>query len=91
METFQHDLPNLFDQLGLDSSPDGIDKFAQQNKLKKDQKITDAPCWNAAQIRFLEKELEQDSEWCIAIDHLAELMYEPVADSFFDKLKKLFR
>tara|TARA_B100001094_G_scaffold333441_1_gene412319 strand:- start:23660 stop:23935 length:276 start_codon:yes stop_codon:yes gene_type:complete len=91
METFQHDLPNLFDQLGLDSSPDAIDQFAQDNKLKKDQKITDASCWNAAQIRFLEKELEQDSEWCIAIDQLAELMYEPVKDSFFCKIMKLFR
>ena len=91
METFQHDLPNLFDQLGLDSSPEAIDKFAQQNKLKKDQKITEASCWTPTQVRFLEQEFEQDSEWCIAIDQLAELMYEPITESLLDKVMKFFR
>ena len=91
METFDHDLPKLFDQLGLDSSPEAIHKFAETNKLHANQKISEAGFWNVGQRRFLEKELEQDSEWCMAIDQLAELMTsETSAGGLLHMIKKWF-
>ena len=74
METFQHDLPSLFAQLGLDNSHKAILLFVEENKMEPHQHITEAPCWSPSQVRFLEKELTQDSDWCMAIDRLQSSM-----------------
>ena len=76
METFKHDLSHLFEQLGLPNSGSDIENFIVNNRLKGGQHITEAKCWNESQIEFLQNEFDQDSEWCIAIDELTELMIE---------------
>lgn len=96
METFQHDIPHLFEQLGLPNSASDIENFIVNNRLKEGQRITEAKCWNASQIEFFENEFDQDSQWCIAIDELTELMIETNThdprgrNGLFGKILKLF-
>ncbi|MBL6734695.1 MAG: DUF2789 family protein [Shewanellaceae bacterium] len=96
METFKHDITHLFDQLGLPNASSDIETFIMNNRLKEGQHITEAKCWNESQIEFFKNEFDQDSEWCIAIDELTELMIEtnthnPLSrKGFFGKILKLF-
>ena len=74
METFDHDLKNLFIQLGMDFSEHQIDEFIENNKINSQVSIDQASCWNKQQSRFLKEGLHYDSEWCMAIDTLSQLM-----------------
>jgi hypothetical protein len=70
-------LETLFDQLGLDSSPEAIDTFIASNPLPEDVKLIDAPFWTPQQAAFLKEELRDDAEWAIAVDELNQRLHQP--------------
>lgn len=66
-----YDLPLLFDQLGLSSEPEDIDRFIMQHSpLPQEMGIAEAPFWTPAQARLLRDELLEDADWCEAVDQL---------------------
>lgn len=74
MDTGKHELPQLFQQLGLGADPAAIDEFLAKHRLEHGVEVADAPFWNAAQADFLRQELECDAEWAEAVDELATLL-----------------
>ena len=90
METFEHNLPNLSTQLGLPNTESDINDFVSTNRLEPEQPIIEADCWTPSQIEFLMTEIENDSQWCIAIDELNERMSEtPSPPRLLNALKNL--
>lgn len=71
MDTGNHELGELFAQLGLDSSPQAISCFIQSHPLPADVALADAPFWSASQAAFLRQSLARDAEWSEAVDTLA--------------------
>ncbi|PKH01470.1 DUF2789 domain-containing protein [Psychromonas sp. MB-3u-54] len=77
MDTQNHSLSALFDQLGLDSSETGINLFIKKNApLKGDAKLYEADFWNNAQADFLKQAIDEDADWAEIVDHL-NLMLRP--------------
>lgn len=75
MEAFTHDLPHLFQQLGLPSDQSAIDKFVKSHKLPNEAvEMADAPFWNSAQAAFLRESIQEDSDWAEAADQLDALL-----------------
>lgn len=74
MDTSQHSLGALFDQLGLPSGKTEIDRFVAGHRLALGQALPDAPFWNTAQSAFLRDALQQDSDWTEEADELAVLL-----------------
>lgn len=68
---YDNDMQDLFEQLGLDNDPRSIDKFIEQNKIDSHGiHITDAPCWDGSQARFIRDSIYYDSQLCEAVDQL---------------------
>lgn len=67
-------MTNLFRQLGLDASPEGIETFIAENKLERSENIAKAKFWNASQRQLLEEWLESDGEWSLIVDQLSEAL-----------------
>ncbi|ABM03988.1 conserved hypothetical protein [Psychromonas ingrahamii 37] len=71
MDTQNHSLSALFDQLGLDSSETGIRSFINKNAiLKGDAKLHEANFWNSAQADFLKQAKDEDADWAEIVDQL---------------------
>lgn len=70
-------LETLFEQLGLDSSPEAIDAFIGANTLDEHVKLIDAPFWTPQQAAFLKEELREDAEWAIPVDELNQRLHQP--------------
>ena len=79
MDTTEIRMTNLFEQLGLDSSPKAIADFIRDHHLSPEVHIADAPYWNEAQRQFLAEMLKADARWAIVIDQLNESLHEPDA------------
>jgi len=76
MESFNHDIPHLFQQLGLPDSPSEISNFIVNHKLKYDgHRLAEAEFWSPAQAAFLRESILQDSDWAEAIDQLDALLH----------------
>lgn len=77
MDTQNHSLSALFDQLGLDSSETGISFFIKKNAiLKGEAKLHEADFWNSAQSAFLKQAKDEDADWAEIVDQL-DLMLRP--------------
>lgn len=74
MEQPVHTLENLFNQLGLDSTPSAIEAFIAAHPLPEDMKLEEAPFWNVAQKQLLEESRAQDADWAEVVDALAALL-----------------
>lgn len=75
MDTSSHALGDLFDQLGLDSWEEAINRFIEDNgDLDAGISLVDAPFWNDAQRTFLNEAIEEDSDWAEVVDHLDALL-----------------
>ncbi|WP_305464703.1 DUF2789 domain-containing protein [Photobacterium leiognathi] len=74
MEPFQHNLSNLFSQLGLNNSDEFIQVFITKHQLSQQQHITEAPFFSKVQRRFIQECQEQDADWCEVIDQLDALL-----------------
>jgi hypothetical protein len=71
MDTSQHNLVSLFEQLGLPSSEADISRFIHEHSpLDPELKLTAAQFWNPGQRSFLIEGLEEDSDWTELIEHL---------------------
>ncbi|MFC3093790.1 DUF2789 domain-containing protein [Alteromonas sediminis] len=71
MFTQQPTLADLFTQLGLDNSEDGIDAFIEQHKgLNQTTYLHKASFWNGAQVAFLKEAIIEDAAWAEVIDEL---------------------
>ncbi len=71
MELERHDLPTLFSQLGLPSTPAGMATFIAAHRLPEGVALADASFWSPSQADFLRQALAADAEWSEAIDELA--------------------
>ncbi|KAA8551143.1 hypothetical protein FX984_06178 [Pseudomonas marginalis] len=70
-------LETLFEQLGLDSTPEAIDAFIVAHPLSDDVKLIDAPFWTPQQAQFLKEELREDADWAMAVDELNQRLHQP--------------
>ncbi|WP_242176619.1 MULTISPECIES: DUF2789 domain-containing protein [unclassified Pseudomonas] len=70
-------LETLFEQLGLESTPEAIDAFIGAHLLTQDVKLIDAPFWTPQQAAFLKEELRDDAEWAIPVDELNQRLHQP--------------
>ena len=62
----------LFEQLGLDSNEQAIERFIEQHRgLAQSTPIADAPFWNKDQAAFLQTAMDEDANWVDVIDHLS--------------------
>tara|TARA_Y100000758_G_scaffold214960_1_gene154450 strand:+ start:120 stop:374 length:255 start_codon:yes stop_codon:yes gene_type:complete len=77
MDTTTPTLETLFEQLGLDSSQEAIERFTAEHRLPDDVKLIDAPFWSEQQANFLREQLQVDAEWAPAVDDLNALLHEP--------------
>ncbi|MEF7613514.1 DUF2789 domain-containing protein [Aquincola sp. MAHUQ-54] len=76
METPVHTLSELFEQLGLPSGGDEIERFiASHRPLPPGQLLADAPFWTPAQAQFLREEWRDDADWVPLIDQLNERLH----------------
>ena len=72
----QHDLSNLFAQLGLPTDPLGMDAFFTAHRpLENGMALYRAPFWTASQRSFLKEEIIEDADWAAAIDELNSLLH----------------
>lgn len=77
MNTPHHHMPDLFDQLGLDSDEKAIRRFIRSHRpIAADSRLADAPFWNDAQAAFLRQQLHADSDWSTLIDSLSASLRE---------------
>ena len=71
MDTSEHNLPSLFQQLGLDSDAGAIEAFIEAHSpLPKDVRLAEAPFWNASQSAFLKEAIKEDADWAEIVDEL---------------------
>lgn len=71
MEISQHDVTDLFEQLGLGSSPEEIKYFVKNHRHTQDStSIHEASFWIASQSTFLKQAIEEDADWAELVDQL---------------------
>lgn len=69
-------MTELFQQLGLDATPEAIADFIRSHQLDADVRIGEAAFWNDAQRQFLVEQLRADAEWTTIVDQLNESLHE---------------
>ncbi len=76
MEMHQHSLETLFEQLGLPSSRNDIQKFIEHysHKLDHTAPLHKADFWNQSQSEFLKEAKEEDADWAEVVDQLDTLL-----------------
>ncbi len=75
MDTDQHTLAALFEQLGLDNSDDFIDEFVKSHKpIPGPVPIHAAEFWTDAQAAFLQEAVAEDADWAEVVDHLDAML-----------------
>ncbi|WP_298142595.1 DUF2789 family protein [uncultured Acinetobacter sp.] len=65
----------LFQQLGLDSSPEAIEQFIATHQLDINTPMHQADFWTTSQKDFLISHWKKDDEWAMVIDQLNEQMH----------------
>ena len=81
MQTGHHRLQDLFDQLGLPSTPDAIDDFITRHRpASLGCALPEAPAWTPAQAAFLREAIAADADWALPAEWLAQALCQPLAD-----------
>jgi hypothetical protein len=71
MDTSQHSMHNLFEQLGLPSSEQDIEQFIRTHRLfSQDIRLDQATFWTPVQAAFLREAIDEDSDWSEVVDEL---------------------
>ncbi|EHA1125224.1 DUF2789 domain-containing protein [Vibrio navarrensis] len=71
MQLHQHGMAELFEQLGLGSSPGEIDEFIDAHCHPRDTTpLHQASFWTQAQASFLREAIEEDADWAELVDQL---------------------
>ncbi|MFT6915892.1 MAG: hypothetical protein ACJAWL_002202 [Motiliproteus sp.] len=77
MDTSSHTLQTLFQQLGLPSEPKQIDQFIRQHCAETGlDRLEGANFWSPSQARFIQEALNEDSDWCEAVDDLNRRLHQ---------------
>jgi len=75
VETFDHSLASLFDQLGLDSTDQAIEGFIKRHApLPGDLALHDADFWSASQASFIRQAKDEDADWAEIVDQLDAML-----------------
>ncbi|TQV86312.1 DUF2789 domain-containing protein [Exilibacterium tricleocarpae] len=75
MDTFEHSLNTLFEQLGLPGSDSDIEAFvARHRPLARAVTLPNASFWNQHQADFIREAIEQDSDWTEWVDQLDAML-----------------
>jgi hypothetical protein len=81
METLNHSLASLFDQLGLDSSDQAIQAFINRNSpLAAGTALYQAVFWSPAQAAFLKQSTDDDADWAEIVDQLDAMLRLPATE-----------
>lgn len=72
-------MTNLFLQLGLDATPEGVARFIKEHPLPDKVNVLDAEFWNDGQRQALKEMLCSDGEWALVVDQLNEALRTPSA------------
>lgn len=71
MDAGYQTIGNLFQQLGLPSSPEKVDEFVARHRCLSDgMALDEAPFWTDSQAEFLREAIQEDSDWSEAVDQL---------------------
>nr|WP_067290449.1 DUF2789 domain-containing protein [Marinobacterium profundum] len=71
MDTSQHSMHNLFEQLGLPSGEADVDQFIRIHRLfSQDIQLDQATFWTPVQAAFLREAIDDDSDWSEVVDEL---------------------
>lgn len=75
MERLEHNMSNLFAQLGQANDEAAIAKFIEAHRpLAEDVQLHEAPFWTPSQAGFLREVILEDADWAEVADELnAEL------------------
>lgn len=75
METPLHSIVSLFDQLGLNSTEEGVNNFINKNgKLLGNIELHKADFWNTSQANFLKQALDEDADWVEIVNQLDAML-----------------
>jgi hypothetical protein len=81
MHAGHHALQELFDQLGLPSSPEAIDRFITRHRpASLGCALPDAPVWTPAQAAFLREAIAADADWALPAEWLTQALCQPLQD-----------
>lgn len=70
MQTHEHGVPQLFEQLGLATDEESIADFIEQHHVIEGVALHKAAFWTPSQAQFLRESFHEDSDWVMAIDQL---------------------
>ncbi len=70
MDTTEHNLATLFQQLGLASDDASIEKFFAEHSLDSATELAEASFWNESQRQFIRESMYEDADWAELIDML---------------------
>lgn len=71
MEAHVHSINALFEQLGLDGSKRGIEKFVVASApIPSHVNLWDAPIWTESQASALKQMKADDADWAEVVDQL---------------------
>lgn len=65
----------LFQQLGLNSSQEEIEKFIDTHRLDLNTPMPEAKFWTSSQRDFIVSHWRKDDEWAMVIDQLNEQLH----------------
>ena len=75
MEMHQHSMPDLFMQLGLESSDDNIREFVKTHSgLVVGTVLHEAFFWSPSQAAFLKQAIDEDADWAELVDQLDAML-----------------
>lgn len=78
MHAGHHRLQELFDQLGLPSTPEAIDAFITRHRPSAlGCALPEAPVWTPAQATFLREAIAADADWALPAEWLAQALCQP--------------
>ena len=75
MITTEPTMTNLFLQLGLGASAEGIAQFIKSHQLPTAVSLGDAQYWSASQREFLLDQLKSDAPWAVIVDQLSTSLH----------------
>lgn len=81
MDTSEHTLVTLFEQLGLPSDDSNITDFVEKHRpLGPTVKLHKASWWSPSQAAFLQEAIAEDAEWAETVDELDALLRHSETD-----------
>ncbi|MCH8532025.1 MAG: DUF2789 domain-containing protein [Saccharospirillum sp.] len=75
MLTEQPTMTTLFDQLGLESSDDAIERFFERYHLEAEEDVSEADFLSFEQRLALARMRDEDAEWAELVDTMEQLLH----------------